>query len=106
MREPEFWSRQTRAARLKTALMSPVSWSYGAVTRWKQTNASPYRAKAKVICIGNLTSGGTGKTPIAIAVANILRARRLHVTMLSRGYGGRMRRPAIVDVLAHSAAEV
>src|SRR5271168_1034785 len=106
MREPEFWSRQTRMARLKTALMSPVSGSYGAVTRWKRTHASPYRATAKVICIGNLTSGGTGKTPVAIAVASFLRARHLHVTMLSRGYGGRVSRPTIVDVLAHSAADV
>jgi tetraacyldisaccharide 4'-kinase len=106
MREPEFWSRQTRMARLKTALLSPVARSYGAVTRWKRTHASPYRATAKVICVGNLTSGGTGKTPVAVAVAAILRAQHLSPSMLSRGYGGRIARPTVVDVLAHSAADV
>jgi len=87
-------------------MLSPASWTYGAVTRWKRTHASPFRAKAKVVCVGNLTSGGTGKTPIAIAVATLLRARRLHTTMLSRGYGGRLGRPTIVDALAHTAADV
>ncbi len=106
MREPEFWSRRTRTARFKTAMLSPVSWTYAAVTNWKRTHASPYRARAKVICVGNLTPGGTGKTPIAIAVANILRARRLHATMLSRGYGGRLAQPTVVDVLAHGSADV
>jgi tetraacyldisaccharide 4'-kinase len=106
MREPEFWSQQTRMARLKTALLSPVSSGYTAVTRWKRTHASPYRATAKVICVGNLTSGGTGKTPIAIAIATILRAHQLSPTMLTRGYGGRIARPTVVDALGHNAADV
>lgn len=44
---------------------------------------------AKVICIGNLTTGGTGKTPAVLLAAQTLRRRSIPVAILSRGYGRR-----------------
>ncbi|MBI3676940.1 MAG: tetraacyldisaccharide 4'-kinase [Proteobacteria bacterium] len=105
MRAPEFWQQKDYTAKLAVAALSPVGWIYGATVAWKHANAKPYRPRAKVLCIGNLTAGGSGKTPIAIAVARALVARGLKPAILSRGYGGRMHGPAYIDVARDSAAE-
>jgi tetraacyldisaccharide 4'-kinase len=97
MRAPEFWNGQDYTARLAMAALAPIGWVYGASIAWKRDHALPYRAKAKVICIGNLTAGGSGKTPIAIAFARALKERDLNAFILSRGYGGRTPGPALVD---------
>ena len=50
-----------------------------------------------VISIGNLSTGGAGKTPFAIALAQLLKARNASVDVLSRGYGRESREPTHVD---------
>jgi tetraacyldisaccharide 4'-kinase len=54
------------------------------------------RLPARVISIGNITSGGTGKTPAAIAVAMEAKRRGLSPCVLTRGYKGRLRGPVRV----------
>ncbi len=54
------------------------------------------RLQFPVISIGNLSTGGSGKTPLTIALVQALTARSLHVDVLSRGYGRRDRQPAQV----------
>ncbi len=101
MRAPEFWKHKNAAA----ILLAPLGALYGASVAWKARNAKPYRARAKVICVGNLTAGGSGKTPVAIAVATILIAQGRKVFFLTRGYGGQARGPVQVTA-AHSAVEI
>ena len=55
------------------------------------------RLRWPVVSIGNLSTGGAGKTPLTIALANALTARGLHVDVLSRGYGRRSALPLLVD---------
>jgi tetraacyldisaccharide 4'-kinase len=97
MRTPEFWSGHDHTARLAMAVLTPVSWAYGASVAWKRDHTWPHRPQAKVVCIGNLTAGGSGKTPVAIAFARALMERGRSPYILSRGYGGRVRGPALVD---------
>jgi len=106
MRAPEFWNGPDHTARLALAALAPIGWVYGASVAWKRDHARPYRAKAKVICIGNLTAGGSGKTPIAIAFARALKERGVNAFILSRGYGGRMRGPTLVDPARDTFREV
>lgn len=54
------------------------------------------RLRAGVVSVGNLTVGGTGKTPTALWIAEELRARGHSVAILSRGYGGASAGPHIV----------
>ncbi len=102
MREPPFWWRKRGVA---AAMLSPLAAIYGAVAtrRLQRTGA---RAEVPVVCIGNPTVGGAGKTPTALAVARMLRADGQTPVFLTRGYGGALAGPVRVDPLAHRASEV
>ncbi len=84
MRAPDFWKRDGAAS----ALLAPFGALYGLSVAWKARHAKPYRATAKVVCVGNLTAGGSGKTPVALAIGARLKARGENVFFLTRGYGG------------------
>ena len=55
------------------------------------------RLRFPVVSVGNLSTGGAGKTPLTIALTKALERRGLRVDVLSRGYGRRDQRPARVD---------
>lgn len=84
----------------------PLGFVYGASVAWKHRRQKPYRARAKIICIGNLTVGGSGKTPIAIAVARMLQSKGFSAALLLRGYGRRSSEALRVDLQKHDAATV
>lgn len=92
MRAPSFWNRKGAVA----LLLAPLGKLYGASVAFKAAHASPYRAPMPVICVGNLTAGGTGKTPVAIAIAEALKARGVRPVFLTRGYGGKTAAPVLV----------
>jgi len=105
MRTPAFWL-PGRGGPLK-ALLSPAGWLYGLGTAVRGRLApSAWKAPVPVICIGNVTAGGAGKTPVARDVARRLRARGLEVHFLSRGYGGDARGPLRVDRAEHTFRDV
>lgn len=103
MREPSFWWRTAGAI---ADMLSPIGAIYGTAVAMRM--ARPGRAvPIPVICVGNLTLGGAGKTPTAIAVAQILRAAGRQPYFLSRGYGGTAaREPTLVDPAHHRAQDV
>lgn len=93
MRPPEFWKAQASgrdAALALRALLTPISWAYAAVAAHRYRTTIMRHAPAPVVCIGNLTVGGAGKTPLARAVRAKL-GPTAHT--LSRGYGGRVEGP-------------
>jgi len=99
MRAPDFW----QSGGLPALLLSPLGKLYGASVALKARFSKPYDPNLPVICVGNLTAGGSGKTPIAITIAHALRARGRKPFFLTRGYGGSERGPALV-ARAHGAA--
>jgi tetraacyldisaccharide 4'-kinase len=105
MRTPEFWSERDYTARLASALLSPLGWAYGASVAWKRDHTVPFRPRAKTICVGNLTAGGSGKTPIASAIADALLQRGLRPMFLSRGYGGKLSGPVVADPALYCATD-
>jgi tetraacyldisaccharide 4'-kinase len=64
------------------------------------------RDRASIISIGNLTVGGSGKTPVAREVLRLLRQAGVDAHALSRGYGGKLEGPMRVDLSRHSAEDV
>jgi tetraacyldisaccharide 4'-kinase len=93
MREPDFWWRGDGAA---ARLLAPAGALYGFITARRMAQGGR-RAAVPVLCIGNFTVGGSGKTPTAIAAAQILINAGRRPFFLSRGYGGRLAGPVRVD---------
>src|SRR6478672_1390966 len=102
MREPSFWWGE---AGLASSLLAPLAMVYGAVAGLR-LGAPGRRAGVPVVCAGNLTVGGGGKTPTALAVARLLAHAGERPIFLSRGYGGRLAGPLRVDPARHRALDV
>jgi tetraacyldisaccharide 4'-kinase len=100
MREPAFWWQPGTGG-----LLSPLGGIYGAAAAARM-RSSGRKVGVPVICLGNLTVGGAGKTPAALAVGRLLLAAHERVFFLSRGYGGRLKGPVRVDLARHAAAAV
>ncbi len=102
MRAPAFYYRRPG---LLSFLLLPFGIAYGAAAAWRM-NRPGVRAGVPVICIGNPTLGGAGKTPTAIAVAQLLAEAGERPAFLSRGYGGTDAGPVLVDPAAQTAEQV
>lgn len=105
MRPPGFWSNPSGRPGWPARLLAPLGALYAAATAARVARPG-WRAPVPVICVGNVSLGGTGKTPAVIALAGRLAARGVRVAVVSRGYGGTLAGPVRVDERRHSAAEV
>ena len=78
------------------------------MARWRAgaCSAPGLDAGIPVICVGNYHTGGAGKTPTVLALTKLLRDLGETPVVLSRGYGGRLRGPVMVDPARHAAADV
>jgi tetraacyldisaccharide 4'-kinase len=99
-RAPEFWMQDCALARA----LDPLGRLYGAVVAARMRHASPFSAIHPVLCVGNVTLGGSGKTPVVRALVKILNDSGKTPGVLLRGYGGRLGGP--VRVYDQSAADV
>ena len=104
MRAPGFW-RGPRPG-WQAMCLWPISLLYAAVALARFRRAPMVRAGAPVICVGNPTVGGSGKTPTAILIARLLEALGRRPVFLSRGYGAKVSGPVTVDPKVHTAADV
>jgi len=101
MQAPGFWWRKSGAA---AALMSPLAALYGFFAK-RRLAQSGVHIGVPVICVGNPTVGGAGKTPTAIAVARFLISAGERPAFLTRGFGGRLAGPVLVET-SHGADDV
>lgn len=106
MREPWFWRSPSLTARIIKGALTPAAALYlsGHKFRWKIT--TPQRASVPVICIGNATLGGVGKTPFAMLLEKLLREQDIRASFLTRGYGGALKGPVLVDPEQHNTSDV
>ena len=84
-------------------LLLPISWLYGLITilrrhAYKLGLLASYRAPVPVMVIGNISVGGSGKTPLIITLVDYLQSQGINVGVISRGYGGdASQMPALVN---------
>lgn len=100
IKAPLFWNNR---GLLSTALL-PLSGVWRVLAVLRQRFAKTSRASLPVICIGNITVGGTGKTPLVGLLYDSLCERGHHPAILTRGYGGSEAGPLWVDSAVHDAA--
>lgn len=105
MKAPSFWDRSPHRRGILTFILSPLGWVYAAATR-RRMKRTGYRSNVPVICVGNLNVGGTGKTPTTIFLAERLLRKSIKCHIVSKGYGGNIEGPVLVDPMAHKAEEV
>jgi len=99
---PDFWARRGALS----LLLAPLGCLYDAAGVVRRARVRAERVPVPVICVGNLVAGGAGKTPVVADLARRLIARGIAVHVLSRGYGGTVPGPLLVDPARHDAAAV
>lgn len=104
---PSFWRDQS-IFNWRSHLLLPLSYLYGLGRAFDVKHAHPLTVRIPVICIGNLTAGGAGKTPVALAVLKLIKTKKIAQKpyFLTRGYGGSIKAPTLVDVKKHTSKEV
>jgi len=105
MRAPAFWWTSPRKPAWQARLLSPFAmlWRLGAAWRARAEVQDP---GVPVICVGNLTAGGAGKTPTVVALARRLQGQGIEPHVLLRGHGGSVEGPHRVHPERDTAAEV
>ena len=107
MRPPEFWKAEVSGRDnvvVLGAILAPVSWVYAWAAARRIKATMPRHAPIPVVCVGNFTIGGGGKTPITRAIRAKL-GETAHT--LSRGYGGQLPGPLRVtpEMNAHEVGD-
>lgn len=100
---PPFWWTKIG---WQAAALYPVSLIYGAIAGSAMNRAKRSPVECPVICVGNFTAGGAGKTPTVIALARAAKDMGLKPGLLSRGYGGLIDQTTVVDPQHHNARGV
>lgn len=102
--EPRWWYEAEPAVTAR--LLAPLAQAYGSIVVGRHSRTTPFMAARPVICVGNFTMGGTGKTPVALALADCVEAAGGRPWFLTRGYGGRRKGPHRVDPSKDLSADV
>jgi tetraacyldisaccharide 4'-kinase len=106
MQAPDFWWSDRANPGALARLLAPLSLPYAAATARRVARGPSWRGEIPVICVGNLTAGGAGKTPTVIALIADIARRSLRPAVVTRGYGGRERGPIAVDPARMSAEDI
>ena len=100
-RTPEFWYKNNFKSKVQIIFLYPFSILWILINAFKSYFSKTYKSKLKVVCIGNLTVGGTGKTPFSIYTYKLLKNLGYNPVFLTRGYGGLKKGPLEVNNSHH-----
>jgi len=103
---PKFWNDETILSSALSSALLPLSWIWRGITAARLAWIKPEKAQLPVICIGNISVGGTGKTPFTAYLCQLLGSYGYSACILTRGYGGKQKGPLIADSNTHSAADI
>lgn len=104
--EPSWWYTQDGSLTAGAHALMPAAWLYARISAARMAGSPRYVPRLPVICIGNFTAGGTGKTPLTQRIARVLIAAGRAPAVLTRGYGGSERGPRFVDSSRDDASAV
>ena len=102
IKTPHFWTELS----WQSVILFPVSyiWRFGHYAQQKILNTK--ETEIPVICVGNLTVGGSGKTPVVITLCRFLSGIGKSTSILTRGFGGKKKGPIFVSTNLHQSLDV
>ena len=102
IKTPHFWTELS----WQSVVLFPVSyiWRFGHYAQQKILNTK--ETEIPVICVGNLTVGGSGKTPVVITLCRFLSGIGKSTSILTRGFGGKEKGPIFVSTNLHQSLDV
>ena len=103
---PNFWLEPKFKQSFLPYLLYPISLFWLGLSKIKVKLNSSYQSPIPIICVGNLTVGGNGKTPTALKIRCLLKDLGYKPHILSRGYRARIKGPHLVDPLTDSFVDV
>ena len=89
MIQPKFWKTKN----IISHLLIPMSLIFLFLGKIKNLFEKNYKSKIPVICVGNITIGGSGKTTTVLYIANLLNKLNYKSIILLKGYGGNLKSP-------------
>lgn len=104
LKQPHFWKAQKPI--FLPVLLTPLAFCYELISSFRAVFTRPYKSRIPVICVGNFTIGGGGKTPFVDFLAAEFRKEKKSVCILSRGYKGREEGPLLIDPEVMTADQV
>lgn len=102
MHAPKFWDKKKSVL---GTILSPLGKLYAFFVAHRFKTVKPYQASIPVICVGNLSVGGTGKTPVALALGDFLWQQGCDFFFLNHGYKAK-KTGVLVDPRVHTALDV
>mgnify|MGYP003606621581 CR=1 FL=1 len=102
MKTPKFWKDEN----IISFILYPFSIIYGFFRHMHVLFSKEYKTSLKIICIGNVTAGGSGKTPLAIKIGEMLKERNIDFAYLSKGYNAKIKEFTKIDKTIHNAQDV
>ncbi len=100
---PPFWWQKNS---WQGYALSPASYVYGRIAARRMDMIASAKVNVPVICVGNFIVGGAGKTPTVHMLANYAKSLGYKVGILSRGHGGAITNPTIINLEKHNAHDV
>ncbi|AIL64949.1 Tetraacyldisaccharide 4'-kinase [Rickettsiales bacterium Ac37b] len=100
---PSFWYKPKSYTAYS---LLPLSFLYSFIVHIRNIFTKQKKATIPVICVGNITAGGAGKTPTSIAIAKVLLEHNVKVAFITRGYKGNTTYTTKVDLTNHRASHV
>lgn len=108
LKTPAFWYQSSDILPLWLRALLPLQAIYGWGVQIRHAVIKPYISKIPVICVGGIVAGGSGKTPSALALMKLIKEREIakNPCFLTRGYGGKVKGPVLVDLKIHNFLDV
>ena len=102
MKAPKFWNQKKS---IYAKMLNPIGRIYGWTVARRFKRVKPYQASVPVICVGNLSVGGTGKTPVSLALGKMMKEMKIPFYFLNHGYKSK-KKGMVVNIKSMSALDV
>ena len=100
------WYSKSKFSYFVIFIFFPLSIIYYLLFLLKKIQSNEKSFQTKIVCIGNCSVGGDGKTSTVLSLINLYKSRNIKVAVLLKGYKGKIKVPTQVNIVNHSAVDV